>query len=388
MSSPSSSARKRVSAEAARVLPPSPAREGEDEVVSSVLPNGLAVLRLNRPRALNALSMRMVELASASLRAWASDDAVRAVLIEGTGERALCAGGDIRKLVDPPEEGYGERFFRLEYQMDHLVGTYPKPVVSLLRGIVMGGGVGLTVHGDFRVATDSTLFAMPETGIGLFPDVGGSHFLGRRGALGMYLGLTGARLRAADAVYAGVATHFVPLASLPALRAALAAEPLAGGRAAVAALLERFAGEPPGPPPPLAARQADMERTLGEGAAASLDGALAALRREADGGSEWAAATLRTLATKSPTSLRITFRALREGRRLTLAEALRREYRLAVRIVRARGDLREGVRAVIVDKDNRPAWSPSTLAGVRDAYLDSYFAPFAARERVAELDLP
>jgi len=262
----------------------------------------LGLLTLNRPKALNALTLGMSERMTAALRDWAEDDAVKTVAIRGAGDRAFCAGGDVRDLYEArgKDPGYAPRFYTTEYRLNRLIKRYPKPYVALIDGIVMGGGVGVSIHGSDRVATGRTLFAMPETGIGLFPDVGGTYFLPRcPGELGAYLGLTGARIGAADMLYCGLATAHLPAEPLPTLL-----DRLAGGeppQAAIAALAAD-AGMPP-----LAAHRATIDRCFqGD----RVEAILAALERD---GSDFARETLASLAKRSPTSLKVTLRQLREG---------------------------------------------------------------------------
>ncbi|MGE3304038.1 MAG: enoyl-CoA hydratase/isomerase family protein [Hyphomonadaceae bacterium] len=342
-----------------------------DEVILRV-ENGLGRITLNRPAALHALNEAMCHAMDAALRGWAQDGAVRAVLVDHTGPRGFCAGGDIRMLA---ESGAGDgrvarAFFAAEYKLNTLIQGYPKPYVAILDGITMGGGVGISVHGTYRVATERTVFAMPETGIGLFPDVGGGWFLPRLpGEIGCWLALTGARIRADDCVYAGVATHFTPSAEIEALKAALIAGGDAGG---VLAAADRKPGEAP-----LAAHRAAIDGLFAHYRAEDIFAALAA-----DGG-EWAAAQLKELRTKSPQTIKVALRQIRTGARLSaFADVMRMEYRIASRVVR-RHDFLEGVRAVIVDKDNAPRWSPETLEGVSEAMLDDIFAPLPAGEELA-----
>ena len=303
---------------------------------------------LNRPKALNALTLAQVHALHPQLEAWAADPSVAAVAIEGAGEKAFCAGGDIRALFEAcrtADMAHIAAFYRDEYRLNRRIKTYGKPYVALIDGIVMGGGVGVSVHGRYRVVTERTLFAMPETGIGFFPDVGGSYFLPRcPGQVGLYLGLTGARLRAADCLYAGIATHCVASARLDELRAALAA----GGD--VAAILDSFHQD--AGPAPLAAHREVIERCF---AAPSLDGVLAALAAEEDG---FAAETLAAIRAKSPTAGKVAFTQIRRGAGLDFDACMRMEFRLALRLAPA-GDFAEGVRAVIIDKDGKPAWGPA-----------------------------
>jgi enoyl-CoA hydratase len=281
-------------------------------------------------------------------------------VVEGGGDRAFCAGGDVRALYDArndPASTYRADFYREEYRLNRTIFRFPKPYVAVMDGITMGGGVGVSVHGSHRVVTERTLFAMPETGIGLFPDVGGGHFLPRcPGAVGMYLGLTGARLKAADCLHAGIATHYVPSSDLGRLTE---------GNDSVAAL-EDLAGDPG--PSPLAAERDRIDRIFG---LESVAGIITAL--EADGG-EWAAKTLAILRTKAPLSLCVSFRQLREGRDLDFESVMVMEYRLSQRFM-ADHDFFEGVRAIIIDKDNEPRWRHGAIDDVMEAEVDTYFAP-------------
>ena len=328
----------------------------------------LGLITLNRPKALNALTHGMCLAMKTQLDAWAGDAAIKAVAVRGAGERAFCAGGDIRALYDSGRAGtsYALDFYRDEYLLDAAIKHFPKPYVALIRGIVMGGGVGVSLHGSHRVADESTTFAMPETGIGLFPDVGGSYFLPRMpGEIGMYLALTGARLKSADALNSGVATHFVPAAQTDVL-----IERLTTGEAASVAI-DALAGDPGAPP--LAEHRATIDRCFAGSSVASILSLL-----DADG-SEWTAAAAATIRTKSPTSLKIAFRQLRTGRGLEFDDCMRMEFRMVNRVIAGR-DFYEGVRAAIIDKDQSPKWKPATLEAVSDAEIDAYFAPLGEKE--------
>jgi enoyl-CoA hydratase len=336
--------------------------------------NGVLTITLNRPKALNALSLEMIRAMDPVLRAAARDASVRCVVLQGAGERAFCAGGDVRAVaqaVNAGEMAVADAFFREEYTLNHLLHTYPKPIISLIHGVCMGGGVGLSAHGPLRVVAESLLFAMPETGIGLFPDVGGTWVLNQMpGEIGLYLGLTGARLGAADACAIGFATHQVKDADLPALRAALvAAAP--GTEAEADAVISRF--DQPRGESALLAQQAQIDRLF---AGDSIEAILAAL--EADG-SDWARSQAETLRHKSPTSLKIALAQLRGGRGLDIAAVFVREYRLSQHCM-AGPDFREGIRALLIDKDHAPQWSPATLAAVTPSLLESFFAPLPGRE--------
>ncbi|MGE0661234.1 MAG: enoyl-CoA hydratase/isomerase family protein [Reyranellaceae bacterium] len=324
---------------------------------------------LNRPKALNALTLPMVRLIAPQMEKWAADKAIKAVVISGAGDRAFCAGGDVAEIYRQKVAGnmsLGRDFFREEYIVNRAIFRFPKPWIALLDGITMGGGVGLSVHGRFRVATEKFLFAMPETGIGLFPDVGGGHFLPRLpGQLGMYLALTGQRLKAADALYGGVATHFVSSEKMPELKQAL--ESMKGeGDAAVEAVLAQFKGE--AGEPTLPAHRADIDRHFGQ---SSVEGIVASLAKD---GSEWAQKTAAALAKLSPTSMRITFRQIRDGASMSFEDIMTMEYRLSQGCM-AGHDFYEGVRAVLIDKDHAPKWQPATLEAVGEDIVARHFAP-------------
>lgn len=324
----------------------------------------LGKITLNRPGALNALTLGMAEAMAAQLRDWAGDGDVAAVFVTGAGEKAFCAGGDIRALYDSgktPGDSLTRDFYRVEYQLDRLIKRYPKPYIAAIDGVVMGGGVGVSVHGSHRVATERTLFAMPETGIGLFPDVGGSYFLPRLpGRTGLYLALTGARLRAADCHYAGIATHHVPAARLEELEAALAES-----REAADTTIAGF-HTPPGPAP-LAEQRAEIDRLF---AGESIKAIMEALAAE---GTEWAASVHATMATKAPLSQKATFRQLARGAKLAFEDCMVMEYRMS-QAAMAAPDFYEGVRAAVLDKDGKPVWSPATLKDATEAMVDAWFA--------------
>ena len=337
-----------------------------------------AHVTLNRPDVLNAVSHDMVLRLEERLLEWAEDDTIAVVTIAGAGGRAFAAGGDIRTLHDEGRKDGSRnyRFYADEYRINTVVKRFPKPYVALIDGIVMGGGVGLSVHGSIRIAGPSTMFAMPETGIGLFPDVGGSHFLPRLpGALGMYLGLTGVRLGAADCVYSGIAHIHVDGASSPAALASLDGMVWQGDRARAVAEAERHLrrfGSPTGEGK-LAASRGAIDRCF---SAPNLEEIFARLREEPG---EWAERALQELSRKSPTSLHLAFRQLREGASLSFEDCMRMEYRLA-RACMDGHDFYEGVRAVILDKDGAPRWDPPALDRVDPAAVERAFAHLGADE--------
>lgn len=331
---------------------------------------GLIVL--NRPQALNAITLEMVRSMRGALDSWASDPQVTRIVLTGAGERAFCAGGDIRQLYELGRGGRHEEaltFWREEYALNALIKTYPKPYLSLIDGIVMGGGVGVSLHGRHRVAGERYLFAMPEVSIGFFPDVGASYALARLpDETGTYLALTGERLRTADALALGLATHAVPSEALPALREALVAGE------AVDPLLERNAFDPG--PPPLAPHREVIATCF---AHRSVPAILEALEEAGEAGSEFAAKTAAALRAKSPTSLAIALEQVRRGRDMTFEEAMAMEFRIVARIIEGH-DFYEGVRATLIDKDGRPEWRPSTLDAVTPEAVEGYFADLGARE--------
>lgn len=335
------------------------------------------LVTLNRPDALNALTLEMCQTFERHLAEIEREPEVAAVVIRGAGTRAFCAGGDIRAIYDAALGGdpLTAAFFWAEYRLNRRIFHFPKAYVALIDGVTMGGGVGVSAHGSDRVATERTTFAMPETGIGLFPDVGASHLLPRLpGKLGLYLGLTGYRMKAADCLYSEVATHTVEGAALPEVEEALIGADWDGDPVAVAAAtIERLAVDPG--EPPLAAHRAEIDRCFDAGSVEQILDKLAAED------SDWARDTLAHLGTRSPTSLKITFRALQEGAWLDFDQAMVMEYRLSQACI-AGHDLREGIRAVVIDKDNAPVWDPASLAEVTDEQLEGYFAPLGERDLV------
>ncbi len=341
----------------------------EPEVITRI-EGSVGRITLNRPKALHALNLSMCEAMIAALQAWRSDPAVALVMIDHAGERGFCAGGDIRMLAESGAKDGKEAmaFFHTEYRLNHLLFVYEKPVVAVMDGIVMGGGVGLSMPCAYRIATERTTFAMPETGIGLFPDVGGGWFLPRLpGKTGLWLALTGARIKAADCLILGIATDYVQSADVEALKAAIIADP-----ADIESLLAQIDADPGHAP--LADNLAVLSDTF---AMTSVEGIVAAL--EAQGG-EWANAQLETLKTKSPQTMKVAFRQLKLGAKMDdFADNMAMEYAIGARVVR-RHDFLEGVRAVIVDKDGSPRWNPDRLDAVTESMLDEIFAPLPADE--------
>jgi enoyl-CoA hydratase len=330
------------------------------------------IITLNRPQALNALTHGMVRAIAAALDVWEHDRAITRVLIEGAGSKAFCAGGDIRQLHDLGQAGrQGEAldFWREEYILNARIKHYPKPYIALVDGIVMGGGVGVSLHGSHRVAGERFGFAMPEVGIGFFPDVGASHLLPRLpGASGMFIALTGERVRQADALALGLATHAALSGDMPALRAALVAgEP-------VDAVLERFSMQPGAGP--LAGQRPLIDRCFG---GTGVEAILAALDGEASVGEAQAAQWAATIRGKSPTSLALAHGQMVRGRGMDFAEAMRMEFRIVSRLCHGH-DFYEGVRAVIIDKDNAPRWQPDTLGALDADIIARHFEPLGGNE--------
>jgi enoyl-CoA hydratase len=336
------------------------------------------IITLNRPKALNAVTHGMVRALAAKLAEWARDAGITRVVITAAGERAFSAGGDIRALHDLGRSGYHAealQFWRDEYMLNTLIKRYPKPYVALIDGIVMGGGVGISIHGSHRVAGDRFQFAMPEVGIGFFPDVGGTWFLPRLpGEIGTYCALTGERLKNADAVPYGIATHYVASLRFADLLDALA------GTVAVDAILGAFAqrlGKGA-----LSVYRGDIDRLFDGGHVETI---LAALDREAISATQhagWAGATAALIRGKAPTSLKIALAQVRRGKDWSFTECMKAEFRIVSRII-YHHDFYEGVRAAIIDKDNAPQWRPDRLNQVLESDVERYFAPLEK-----ELELP
>lgn len=327
-------------------------------------------IRLNRPKALHALTHGMCTAMIVALTDWATDDAVDLVMIDHAEGRGFCAGGDIRMLAESAAVG-GEAaraFFHEEYRLNHLLFSYAKPTIAFMDGITMGGGVGLSQPCAIRVVTDRTIYAMPETGIGLFTDVGGGRYLSRMpGRTGQYAGLTGARLNGAECLALALGTHYVAGDDVPALKSVILGNPLAVDaalRSAVSTI----------PEAPILDRRADIDRLFASDRYEEILSALAA-----DGG-DWALATLKTLETKSPQTCKVVLRLLAEAARIDdFADEMRLEYAVGAHVIE-RPDFVEGVRALIIDKDNAPRWNPPTAALVSDADIDAIFEPLPSAE--------
>jgi enoyl-CoA hydratase len=329
-------------------------------------------ISLNRPSALHALTLPMVHAMTQALLAWRDDPAVKCVVIDHADGRGFCAGGDIAFLRNSAMNDGGVsglKFFHDEYQLNHLLVTYPKPVVAFMDGICMGGGVGISQPARFRVATENTKFAMPETGIGLFPDVGGGWYLSRlEGRVGQFLALTGARIAGAGCLALGLATHYLTSNLLAEAKSRIATEDVER----IDGILGTLSVTPPDSK--IVETIVQINRHF---ASDRLEDILASLEGDE---SDWAMKELATLRSKSPQTCKVALRQLADSSKLTdFADNMAMEYRIASRVL-VRPDFAEGVRAVIVDKDNSPKWDPATAEGVTDALIDAIFAPLPAQE--------
>jgi enoyl-CoA hydratase len=338
---------------------------------------GAGIIRLNRPKALNAMTFEMSKGIDAALDLFEADPSVAVVVLEGAGERGLCAGGDIRGLYESAKVGgdLGKLFWRQEYIMNARIAKYPKPYVAFMDGLVMGGGVGLSAHGRHRVVTERTKLAMPEVGLGFFPDVGGTWLLSHApGEVGSYFGLTGQTMNGPDAVYAGFADAVMPSGKLAELREALTRAAPGTPSSEIEALINGCAtGETAGP---VAALEPRIDQWFGFD---RMEDIVAALKRD---GSELALATLKTLGEKSPRGMVVTLKLLRLARgAASLEECLVREYRAALEVFRS-DDFREGVRAAVIDKDRNPKWSPAAIEDVTPEMIAPYFAEIGKDELV------
>ncbi|CAN5287184.1 enoyl-CoA hydratase/isomerase family protein [soil metagenome] len=328
------------------------------------------IIRLNRPKAINALTLEMTREIVVALDEFEADPGVSLVLLEGAGERGLCAGGDIRGLYESAKAGgdLGPVFWREEYILNARIPEFPKPYVAYMDGLVMGGGVGLSAHGAHRIVTEKTKMAMPEVGLGFFPDVGGTWLLSRApGEVGTYFALTGQTMTGADAVYAGAADILIASSNWPALRDALTNAPLQATGDDVRAIMAPYAATDI--QVPVAAYRKQIDRAFAHD---TMEAIVAALEQD---GSELALATLKALSEKSPTALKVTLELLRRGRNSkSLKESLIREYNSALAVFTS-AEFVEGVRAAIIDKDRNPKWSPSRIEGVTPDIVEKYFAP-------------
>ncbi|XP_061858465.1 3-hydroxyisobutyryl-CoA hydrolase, mitochondrial isoform X1 [Colius striatus] len=331
------------------------------------------IITLNRPKALNALSFSMIQQIHPQIKTWEQDPETFLIIIKGSGGKAFCAGGDIKAIRDAGKVGdkLTQDFFRREYILNNAVGTCKKPYVALIDGITMGGGVGVSVHGHFRVATEKTVFSMPETAIGLFPDVGGGYFLPRlSGKIGYCLALTGFRLKGRDVLKAGIATHFVESEKLPALEKDLIALK-SPSKENIADILNFYHTKCKIDQEKDFVLDEHIEKINSIFSANSMEEIVTKLKQD---GSPFATKQLETINKMSPTSLKITLRQLREGASMSLQDVLKMEYRLSQACMRGH-DFFEGVRAVLIDKDQCPKWKPATLEEVSDEFVDNCFKP-------------
>ncbi|MBA3812927.1 MAG: enoyl-CoA hydratase/isomerase family protein [Alphaproteobacteria bacterium] len=333
-------------------------------MIESKAQNGIGWITLNRPEALNALSLAMIRDMTQLLKTWETDPSITTVLIQGAGGKAFCAGGDVRAVYEAQKAGdvaTCDTFFREEYTLNTFIHSSPKPYVALIDGLALGGGLGVSVNGSHRIVSERALLAMPETGIGFFPDVGGTTFLTRGPSpVGLYVGLTGTPLKARDALWFGLATHFVRSSNLPSLKAELEH----GGE--LESLLSHYTQDP---------EEKGLLETHREPIEAHFK--KASLREIFEGLAEdpspFAQNTLNILKTKSPTSLAVTFRQLRRPPR-SFVEGIKQEFRLSQRMV-MNHDFREGIRAVLVDKDRLPRWKPLRIEELTEQDIDAFFAP-------------
>jgi enoyl-CoA hydratase/carnithine racemase len=347
----------------------------ESEILFEVN-DGLGLITLNRPKALNALTHGMILELERVIPGWEKDPAIKAVILRGAGDRAFCAGGDViglyREMRENPSGTLRRDFFRDEYIVNQRIYRFAKPWISLIDGIDMGGGVGLSAHGSHSVASEKFLFAMPETTIGLFPDVGGGYFLTRLpGALGTFLALTSHRLKAADALWAGIVDAYVPSARINDLQAALGAADLSGPDAdrKVDAVIAGFSGDAGHPGLPDLMR--DIDRFF---SAESVSEIVAELKKDTG---EWAQKQLAALMKLSPLSMAITLEQLKRCANRSFEDIMTIEYRMAQHCMRADHDFFEGVRALLVDKDQKPKWNPPTIEGVKREMVEAHFKPVA-----------
>lgn len=327
----------------------------------------LGIITLNRPKALNSLSTGMCALMDDALIKWAGDDTIGAVVIQGAGEKAFCAGGDVKTLAQnsPEDHHKATEFFATEYVMNSRIHHFPKPYIALLDGITMGGGVGVSVHGSHRIITERCLFAMPESAIGLIPDVGGSYFMPRLpGKLGMYLGLTGARLKGADILYAGIGTSYMTSDRIEAFVAALAEAEIKDATD-VDRVIADFAADPGAAP--LDEFRDLIDAAFGEQSIEDIMDHLDAIDHE------WAGKALSKLKKMSPVSMKVIIEQISRGATLEFNDAMKMEYGIVSHIVSYQSDFYEGVRAVLIDRDQNPVWNPATVDDVTDHMVAAHF---------------
>ncbi len=331
-------------------------------------------ITLNRPAALNTLTLAMVRAMVDCFRTWRDDPAIHLVIIDGAGEKAFCAGGDIRSFYDagPEDTAFGKRFWREEYALNAMIAHYPKPYVAVMDGITMGGGVGVSAHGSYRIVTERTRLAMPETAIGLIPDVGGTYLLARApDDLGVYFGLTGTAMGASDAIYMGFADQFVKTESIGPLIAELSHAPLSQ----IGEAISRWSSDPGAPP--IRTYESEIAKAFGHD---QVEQSMQVLH---DMDSEWSQSILLDLGSRSPLSLKLTMAAIHHARKVqSLEEALNVEYRLTSRLL-DHGEFLEGVRALIVHKDRQPNWNPNNLEDVTDEMVTHFLAPLPTAEALS-----
>lgn len=334
-----------------------------DQIISRVVGN-LGHITLNRPKALNALTLEMCKELTRLLLSWEQDDSIGAVLIDGAGDRAFCAGGDVILLHDSGKarDDRGEQFWRTEYALDELIHRYSKPYITLIDGFVMGGGVGLSVHGQYRIAGDTTIFAMPETGIGYFPDVGGTYFLPRLGLnVGQWLGLTGARLNTAQSLALGVATGYIPSGKHAVFIEALGKAKLDGSDNAVTDIMANFHES--------GTMNVEIPKALEAFNEKNVPSILRALENMSG---EWAAKQASIIRKKSPLALCVTFEAIKRGLDLDFRQAMTQELNLSLNFLKTQ-DFYEGIRAQLIDKDRNPKWSHESVAVVTSEQIERLF---------------
>lgn len=341
-----------------------------DEEVFFEVKESLGLITLNRPKALNALTLSMVRKIHPKLKEWENDSSIKYVLIKAQGEKAFCAGGDIRALHDWGKNNEDEAigFYREEYTLNQYIKRYPKPYISLVNGIVMGGGVGLSVHGSHRIAGENYSFAMPETGIGLFPDVGGSFFLSRlKYEAGTYLALTGSRIKAADAIFLKTATNFVKSENFSSI-----INDLSKGERDPGDIITSYSSSPD--------EESEFEMisdfSLKNFKGNTIEEIIDNLKNN---NSDLARKILSIIGTKSPTSLKVALRSLQLGRKNSFEDCMKMEFRMVNKVMNDH-DFYEGVRALIIDKDNKPSWSPKSIEDVDDGFVDEFFHSLSENE--------
>ncbi|XP_054273098.1 3-hydroxyisobutyryl-CoA hydrolase, mitochondrial-like [Macrosteles quadrilineatus] len=347
---------------------------GNDEVVLSEIINNKGVLTLNRPRALNSLNEAMVTIILEKLKDW--EHKVDCVVVRGAGEKAFCAGGDVVAVTSGSLTNcnHGKNFFRKEYTMDYIISQYKKPYIALIDGITMGGGVGISVNGKYRIATEKTLFAMPETAIGLFPDVGASYFLSRlEGKLGLYLALTGQRLKGKDVVKIGFGTHYIESKNIPTLY-----EAILKGDGDVESTIKKHSVDVSDHTFSLAQNMGLINEAF---SGSTVEEIFTRLEKD---GSQFSQDTLKLLNKMSPISMKISKVELEKGAKMSLKECLQMEFRLAKSALEATSspDFYEGVRALLKDKDQNPKWNPSSLQEVTDDMVNKVFLPISPEEEL------